>query len=128
MLMYGAACAVALVAASARAQEGFPYEREMLLNVRPMAGGKRMPGLEVMRDGRAQIDLWCKSVPALVTVVDDTVVITLGPMPEAPCTPERSQADADMEAALSQATNWRMEGDTLVLVGPTTLKFRPSSH
>ena len=121
--------AVGLAAAgAAHAQGSFPYEQEMLLDVPPMAGGKRVPGLEVMADGRAQVDLWCRSGPALVTVVGDTIVVTLGPMPEAPCTPERAQADEETAAALSQVTQWRMEGDALVLTGPTTLRFRPSQH
>jgi hypothetical protein len=109
-------------------QGAFPYEQEMLLDARPMPGGKRVPMLEVMRDGRAQVDLWCRSGPALVTVVDDTIVITFGPMPEVPCTPARAQADEQVAAALAQVTQWRMEGDALVLIGPTTLRYQPSQH
>jgi hypothetical protein len=120
---------VLATAVTAHAQASFPYEQELLLDARPMPGGKRVPMMEVMSDGRAQIDLWCKSGPALVTVVGDTIVVTLGPMPEeAPCTPERSQADEEMAAALSQVTQWRTEGEALVLVGPTTLRFRQSQH
>jgi hypothetical protein len=110
------------------AQEEFPFDQEMLLDAKPMPGGKRVPMLTVAPDGRAQVDLWCKSGPALVTVVADTIVVMLGPMPEVPCTPERAQADADTAAALAAATNWRIEGDALVLVGPTMLRFLRSSH
>jgi hypothetical protein len=113
---------------AAHAQASFPYEQEMLLDANPMPGGKRVPMMEVMSDGRAQVDLWCKSGPALVTVVGDTIVVTLGPMPEAPCAPERAQADEEMAAALSQVTQWRMEGGALVLIGPTMLRFRQSQH
>jgi hypothetical protein len=123
-----ATLAVVLTAITAGAQGSFPYEQEMVLDARPMPGGKRVPLLEVMPDGRAQVDLWCKSGPALVTVVDDTIVFTLGPMPEASCTPERARADEEMANALSQVTQWRVEGDALVLVGPTTLRFHTSSH
>ena len=115
-------------AAAALAKASFPYERELLLDAPPMPGGKRVPGVEVMPDGRAHVDLWCRSGPALVTVVDETIVIVLGPMPEAPCTPERAQADEETAIALSQVTQWRMEGDILVLAGPTTLRFRQSQH
>ena len=122
-------CSVAALTAAAWAQSAFPYEQEMVLDARPMPGGKRVPMIEVMPDGRAQVDLWCKSGPALVTIVDDTIVVTLGPMPEVQCPPARAQADEQMVAALSQATQWRAEGDALVLVGPdATLRFRTSSH
>src|SRR4051812_13208255 len=39
----------------------FPYERELLMDVKPLPGSKRVPILEVLPDGRAIIDLWCKS-------------------------------------------------------------------
>ena len=125
LTIFGVALATAV---AALAQASFPYERELLIDVPPMPGGKRVPGLEVMPDGRAQVDLWCRSGLALVTVVGETIVVTLGPMPEAPCTPERTQADEETAIALTQATQWRMEADVLVLIGPTTLRFRPSQH
>ncbi len=35
-------------------------------------------------------------------------------------------ADLTMLTALIQVTGWRWQGRTVVLMGPTTLKFRPS--
>ncbi len=127
-LAVGSAALAAMLAAAPLAAAEFPFEQEMLLDAKPLPGGKRVPILEVQPNGRAQVDLWCRSGEALVTVVGDTIVITLGPMPEAPCTPERAQADEETAMALSQVTQWRMEEDALVLIGPTTLRFRTSSH
>src|SRR5438105_4330081 len=39
----------------------FPYDREMLLDAKPLPGSKRVPILEIGADGRAQVDLWCRS-------------------------------------------------------------------
>ena len=40
------------------------------------------------------------------------------------CPPDRARGDDDMLAALTQVTNWRRDGDTLILIGPRTLRFR----
>jgi heat shock protein HslJ len=39
------------------------------------------------------------------------------------CTPERERGDQEILAALEQVTNWRREGDTVVLIGPRKLRF-----
>src|SRR5262249_20595403 len=106
----------------------FPFEQEMQMDVKPMPGGKRVPMLEVLPDGRAIIDLWCKSGDGRAEVKDDTIKFTLGPMREEGCTPERLALDAQMAPALEAVTQWRIEDDILVLVGPTELRYRLSSH
>ena len=124
-----AAAAVLLAATAATlAQAGFPFEHEMLLDVRPLPGSRRVPILEIAADGRAQIDLWCKSGPGLVEIAGNAVKFTLGPMREAACTPERAQRDEEMAAVLSQVTRWRREGNLVVFVGPTELRFHLSTH
>ena len=124
------ASATMLLAATvvAFAQSGFPFELEMLLDVRPLPGSRRVPILEIAADGRAQIDLWCRSGPGLVEIAGNAIKFTLGPMREAACTPERVQRDEEMAAVLSQVTRWRREGDTVVFVGPTELRFHLSAH
>src|SRR5256885_692604 len=92
--------AFALVTA-ALAQSEFPYERDMVLDARPMRGSKRVPVLAIGTDGRVQIDLWCKRGQAQAVIAGDTVTLVLGTMADEPCTPERVQADEDMIAALS---------------------------
>ena len=106
----------------------FPFEQEMQMDVKPMPGGKRVPMLEVLPDGRAIIDLWCKSGDGRAEVKDDTIKITLGPMREDGCTPERLARDEELAPALEAVTEWRIEDDVLVLVGPTELRYRLSSH
>ena len=38
--------------------------------------------------------------------------------------PERAQADDEVLGALNEVTNWRREGDVLVLIGTRTMRFR----
>lgn len=112
--------------------EEFPFEHELYLDVRPMAGSKRVPGLEVMSSGEGRIDLWCASGPAQVVVAGDTITIIAGQMAGQPgdpaCTPERAQADAAVLDAFTQVTNWRREADVVTLMGPRPLRFNISTH
>jgi heat shock protein HslJ len=106
----------------------FPYDREMLLDVKPLPGSKRVPILEIGADGRAQVDFWCKSGVARVGVTGETITFALGPLREEGCTPDRSERDDAMIAAFSQPMQWRMEDDTLILTGAGELRFRLSTH
>jgi heat shock protein HslJ len=106
----------------------FPYDREMLLDVKPLPGSKRVPILEIGADGRAQVDFWCKSGVAQVGVTGETITFALGPLRGEGCTPDRSERDDAMIAAFSQPMQWRMENDTLILTGAGELRFRLSTH
>jgi heat shock protein HslJ len=122
-----AATAAILLSATALAAE-FPFERELLLEAKPLPGSKRVPMLEITRDGRAIIDLWCRSGEGRVKIEDDMIEFTLGAMREEGCTPERMQRDEALTAALEKVVNWTMEDDVLVLIGPTELRYTLSSH
>jgi len=122
-----AVIAVMLVSSFGFAAE-FPFERELLLEAKPLPGSKRVPMLEITRDGRAIIDLWCRSGEARVKIEDDMIEFMLGAMREEGCTPERTQRDEALGAALGKVMNWSMEGDVLVLSGPTELRYTLSSH
>ena len=113
---------------SVLAQAQFPFEQEMMLDVKPLSGSKRVPMLEILPDGRAIIDLWCRSGDGRAEVTGDTIKLTLGPMREESCTPERSERDEDLAPALEQVGQWRIEDDILVLIGPTELRYRLSTH
>src|SRR5262249_40108779 len=113
---------------AALAQDKFPFEQELLLDVKPLPGSKRDPMLEILPDGRAIIDLWCKSGNGRAEVAGQPITFTPGPMREEGCTPERSQRDEDLAPALEQVGQWRIEDDTLVLIGPTELRYRLSTH
>lgn len=106
------------------AQSGFPFERELLLDVAPMKGSKRVPSLDIAADGTADIVLWCNSLRAQLVVAGDTITVVAGPMTEHSCAADRRAGDDDMLAALTAATNWRREGDALVLTGGRPLRFR----
>jgi hypothetical protein len=132
-----AAAMVAGFAAVAPANDGrFPYDLELLMDTRPMPPGKRMPSMTVAQDGRAMLDLWCRSVRGVVEVGAGTVAIQAEPLPANPpdmqsrgqCTPARMQADEQVLAALTQMTSWQRHGESVVFSGATTLRFTPSSH
>jgi len=103
----------------------FPFGSELLLDAAPMQGSKRLPMLEIDDNGATSIDLWCTSVQAQATVGGDgTITIVPGAARPAQCTPERESIDQDLITALTQATNWRRNGDIIELTGATTLRFR----
>jgi heat shock protein HslJ len=102
----------------------FPFGHELLLDARPMKGSKRVPILDVSENGAAVIDLWCDSVQGQVVVVQDTITILTGAKTERVCSPDRARGDEDMLNALQQVTTWRMNGDSVELIGPRTLRFR----
>jgi hypothetical protein len=106
----------------------FPFDHELHLDAAPMRGSKRVPILTVAPDGAASIDLWCKSVQAQVIIVNDTMTIVSGLPPEGACAPERARADDDLLTALDGVTNWRREGDLVVLTGATTLRFHLATN
>lgn len=134
-----AAGLILLVAAGLRvgvAADRFPYDRDMLLDAGRMGRVKRVPVLNVAADGRATIDLWCRTVPGRVQLSGLSIRIEPGPLPlglprymsDGQCTPARMQADNDTLAALAQVTGWRRHGDTVMLTGAQTLRFRVSNH
>ena len=109
---------------SSAADATFPFDRELVLDAPPMKGSKQMPRIEVATSGAAEIGLWCNSMRGQVIVVNDTITILPGPRTENQCAPERGQGDEDMLAALTEMTNWRWDGDKLMLTGARTLRFR----
>ncbi len=106
------------------AERSFPFDKELRLDASPLRGSKRVPILEVRANGEAAIDLWCNSVQGQLVVVDDTITVLTGEKTDRACPADRAQRDDDMLDALNQVTNWRRDGDTLVLIGPRTLRFR----
>lgn len=118
------------------AADRFPFDQDLLLSARYIGHAKRVPILNVSADGRATIDLWCRTVGGRVQLSDSAMQIEPGPLPvelprymvDGQCTPERMQADNDTLAALAQVTGWRRRGDTVMLTGAQTLRFRVSNH
>jgi hypothetical protein len=106
----------------------FPFGTELMLDVEPLYGSKRVPMLQIEDNGAAAIDLWCASVHASATVGENSITIVAEPAEPAQCTPERQSGDETLLAALSQVTNWRRDGDVIELIGPTTLRFRAMTN
>jgi heat shock protein HslJ len=123
-----AATAMALAAHGPALAAEFPYDREMLLDAKPLPGSKRVPILEIGADGRAQVDLWCRSGLAQAAISGEAITFTLGPLREEGCTPERNARDEEMIAALTRVTQWRTEDDVVILSGPMDLRFYLSTH
>jgi hypothetical protein len=125
--VFGAALAGGFASAVC-AQSAFPFGREFMLDTPPLKGSKRIPILDIDEKGIADIDLWCNSVKGQLVVAGDTITIITGPKTERSCPPERMQGDDDLLAALAAVTNWKLDGDTLVLVGTRTMRFRAQSN
>jgi heat shock protein HslJ len=119
-----AVCTLAMLGVARAAAQEFPFGRELMLDVAPMKGSKRVPMLDIDPRGIADIDLWCNSVKGQMVVAGDTITILTGPKTERTCPPERSQADDDVLSALNEVTSWRRDGDVLVLIGTRTMRFR----
>ncbi|MBV9555716.1 MAG: META domain-containing protein [Pseudolabrys sp.] len=130
------AAVTAVSAVDVSAEPQFPFDQVLNMDVRPMAPSKRKPSMTVAPNGSAVIDLWCKSIEGRVEVSGDAISIAPAELPETPpaaisygqCTPERMQADEMLRGALSQVSNWRRQGSALLLTGPSTMKFFPSTN
>jgi META domain len=111
------------------ADNAFPFGTELMLDVEPLYGSKRIPMIEIEEDGTATIDLWCASVHATATVGESSITIVAEPPQSAQCPPERQTGDQDLFNALSQVTSWHRNGEVVELTGgPTTLRFREMTN
>ncbi|MGB6538857.1 MAG: META domain-containing protein [Xanthobacteraceae bacterium] len=111
------------LAASAN-DSAFPFGRTLLLDATPLPGSKRVPMIEIDKDGTASIYLWCTGVRGSANVGADTITITpTAPLPSH-CTPDQISLDAALLVQLSQMTGWHRNADEIDLVGATTLRFR----
>jgi heat shock protein HslJ len=106
------------------AQGNFPFESELLLDANPMPGSKRVPSMDVAANGSIVLEMWCNRIEGQLVVAADTITVMTGQASERQCTPVRANADADLLAALTEVTNWRRQGDVVLLIGRRTLRFR----
>jgi len=128
-----AATAALLLAATAnsapaRADNSFPFGMEMTLDAAPMPGSKRIPDLDIGDNGETVLELWCKGGKGQFSIAGDTVIFVAGAIQERSCPADRAQADDELIAALSEATNWKRQGDSVFFVGPRTLHFRLNTN
>ena len=123
-----AATAIVLAAAEPASAQSFPYDQEMLLEVKPLPGSRRVPMMEVHPDGKATVDMWCHSAVAEIAVSGDEVKFTFVSAKPENCTPERIELDQAMAKALLEVTSWRQQKDIVEFIGPTSFRFRLSTH
>jgi hypothetical protein len=110
------------------ADEGFPFGFEMTLDVGRQPGSKRIPNLEIGDSGETRLELWCKGGKGQFSVAGNTVIFVAGPLEDRPCPQALAQADDDLVAALSDAANWKRQGDLVSFIGPKTLRFRLNTN
>jgi hypothetical protein len=120
---------VTIAAASeARAESEFPFGMEMTLDALPQRGSKRVPDLDIGDNGEVVLELWCKGGKGQFSVAGNTVIFVAGQMEDRSCPPDKAQADDDLVTALTEATTWRREGDSVSFIGTRTLKFRINTN
>jgi heat shock protein HslJ len=110
--------------ASLAQQPEFPFDGELILDVPPMPGSKRIPNMDIAADGRIALEMWCNRADGQVVVAGDTITVMTSPPTDRPCTAERARGDAELIEALNAVTNWRRDGDFVLLTGPKSLRFR----
>src|SRR3954471_2388077 len=87
-------------------QNEFPFDGELILDVRPMPGSKRIPNMDIAADGKIALEMWCNRVDGRVVVAGDTITVVTGAPTARTCTPERAKGDSDLVEALNAVTNW----------------------
>jgi hypothetical protein len=112
----------------ARADDGFPFEMQMQLDVNRMPGSKRIPNLDIGEAGEVVLELWCKGGKGQFSVAGNTVIFVAGAMENRSCPPDRAQADDELLAALAEVGTWKRQDDLVLLVGPKTLRFRINTN
>jgi hypothetical protein len=120
--------AAALDSAPARADDGFPFEMQMQLDVNRMPGSKRIPNLDIGEAGEVVFELWCKGGKGQFSVAGNTVIFVARAMENRSCPPDRAQADDELIAALTDVSTWKRQDDLVVFVGTKTLRFRINTN
>jgi hypothetical protein len=111
-----------------RAADGFPFGMEMTLEAARLAGSKRVPDLDIGDHGEVVLELWCKGGKGQFSVAGNTVIFVAGPLEDRACPANKAQLDDELVAALSEATTWKRQGDTMSFIGSKTLRFRINTN
>ena len=120
--------AAALHFTPAKADDGFPFEMQMQLDVNRMPGSKRIPNLDIGEAGEVVFELWCKGGKGQFSVAGNTVIFVARAMENRSCPPDRAQADDELIAALTDVSTWKRQDDLVVFVGTKTLRFRINTN
>jgi len=120
--------ATALNFTPARADDGFPFEMQMQLDVNRMPGSKRIPNLDIGEAGEVVLELWCKGGKGQFSVAGNTVIFVAGAMENRSCPPDRAQADDELIATLTDVSTWKRQDDLVLFIGAKTLRFRINTN
>src|SRR5262245_15784679 len=101
---------------TSRAQAPFPFDGEMILDVAPMPGSKRIPNMDVAANGAIALEMWCNRVEGQFIVAANTITVVLGPATNRQCQPERARGDDELLATLNEVTTWSRQGSTVTLI------------
>jgi len=82
----------------AAAQDQFPFESELILDVAPMRGSKKIPNLDIDTKGGIAMEMWCNRVEGQFVVAADTVTVL---------TDRRRNANARPNAQQVTSNCWR---------------------
>jgi len=123
-----ALAAAVFKAVPACAEDAFPFGFEMTLDAARQPGSKRLPTLEIGDSGEAILELWCKGGKGQFSVAGNTVIFVAGPLEDRACPPARAQADDELVASLSEAANWKRQGDLISFIGSKPLRFRLNTN
>jgi len=74
----------------AAAQDQFPFESELILDVAPMRGSKKILNLDVDAKGGIAMEMWCNRVEGQFVVAADTVTVLTGKATQRQCRWRRS--------------------------------------
>ena len=110
------------------AEDGFPFEAQMQLDVDRMRGSKRIPNLDIGGAGEVAVELWCKGGKGQFSVAGNTVIFVPGAMENRSCPPDRAQADDELIAALAAVATWKRQDDLVTFTGTKTLRFRINTN
>ena len=121
---FGVCMLLGAVNASVAQESEFPVDGNLILDVRPMPGSKRVPIMTIAADGKMVLQMWCNQVDGQLVVAGDTLTVVTGQPSERSCPTERVQGDAELLDALAGVTNWKRRGDFVQLIGVKTLQFR----
>jgi hypothetical protein len=108
--------------------QSFPFDQEMLLEVKPLPGSRRVPMMEVHPDGKGTVDLWCHTAVAEIAISGSEIKFNFVSAKPENCTPERIELDQKMAKDLLEVTSWRRKNDIVEFIGSTTFRFRISTH
>lgn len=117
-----------MISAVLAMEKTFPFDHELRFDANPVRGSKRVPGLQISRDGAVEIDLWCASGKGRAVIEANTMTIVPTALQDNQCSQDRLRMDENLLTELTQVTGWRWEGNLIVLIGPKSLRFRPASN